>query len=236
VSLPVAILCGGQGTRLYPITRNLPKVLVDVAGQPFIAHQLRLLKKSGVEQVVLCVGQYGEAVRDYVADGRRFGLKVEYSFDGPGLIGTGGALKKALPLVGSRFFVLYGDSYLPCEYEVVAKRFVESGKLALMTVYRNQGQWDTSNIEMSDCGEILVYDKRTFNPRMHHIDYGLGCFRSEALNRIPDGIFFDLATLYAELVAAGQLATYEIAGRFYEIGSFGGINELTKYLTGRTVE
>ena len=112
---PVAILGGGLATRLRPLTDRIPKALVDVNGEPFIAHQMRLLRSNGVERVVYCAGYRGEMIREYTGDGARFGLEVEYSFDGPAPLGTAGAIKRALPLLGESFFVLYGDSYLPCD-------------------------------------------------------------------------------------------------------------------------
>src|SRR5579864_6791465 len=140
--LPVAILAGGLATRLRPMTDKIPKALIEINGQPFIAHQLRLLAGRGIARVVLCLGYRGEMVRDYVRDGWNFGLQVNYSFDGPELRGTAGAIHQALPLLGESFFVLYGDSYLPCDYAAVEHSFTESGKPALMTVHRNDGQWD----------------------------------------------------------------------------------------------
>src|SRR5579872_5855079 len=137
--LPVAILAGGLATRLRPLTDKIPKALVDVNGEPFIAHQLRLLASRGIPRVVLCLGYRGEMVRDFVGDGWEFGLQVNYSFDGPELRGTAGAIHQALPLLGDSFFVLYGDSYLPCDYAAVEQAFLTSGKTALMTVFCNEG-------------------------------------------------------------------------------------------------
>jgi N-acetyl-alpha-D-muramate 1-phosphate uridylyltransferase len=231
MNLPVAILCGGMGTRLYPLTQHRPKSLVEVLGEPFLAHQLRLLKASGIERVVLCTGHYGENLRDYTGDGKRFGLTVDYSFDGPVLLGTGGAIRQALPLLGSEFFVLYGDSYLPCDYQAIANRFHRSEKQALMSVFQNEGQWDSSNVEMSDEGTILAYDKKNPNPRMRHIDYGLGAFCSSAFSRMPANERFDLADLYGQLLADGELCAYPVDQRFYEIGSLEGIKELTTFLS-----
>jgi NDP-sugar pyrophosphorylase family protein len=228
---PVAILCGGMGTRLYPLTEQQPKALVAIAGEPFLAHQLRLLKNSGIEKTVLCVGHHGQSLRDFVGDGRQFGLKVEYSFDGPSLLGTAGAIKRALPLLGCEFFVLYGDSYLPCDYRAVAESFRAAGKQGLMTVFRNEGNWDTSNVEMSDRGEIVAYDKKNLTPRMRHIDYGLGVFRASAFDRVPPETVFDLATIYQQLLTDGQLSVHVIQERFYEVGSFKGIEELTVFLS-----
>jgi NDP-sugar pyrophosphorylase family protein len=233
MSLPAAILCGGMATRLYPLTQAIPKALVDVAGEPFLSHQLRLLKASGIQKVVLCAGHLGEMLRDYAGDGGRFGLKVDYSFDGPALLGTAGALKQAIPLLGDQFFVLYGDSYLPCDYRAVARSFQESGKQALMTVHRNEGLWDASNVQITASGAIQVYDKKNRTPSMRHIDYGLGVFRALALEQVPAGVHFDLAELYRQLLSQGELAAYEVSERFYEIGSFQGIQDLAEYLSAR---
>jgi NDP-sugar pyrophosphorylase family protein len=228
--LPVAILAGGLATRLRPLTETIPKSLVEIGGEPFLWHQLRLLRKNGVSRVVLCVSHLGEMVRDSVGDGRQFGLDIDYSFDGAVMLGTAGALKKAQSQLGESFFVLYGDSYLPIDWAAVEKAFRESGKAGLMTVYRNEGQWDTSNVEFED-GQIVAYNKKLRTPRMRHIDYGLGVLQTAALARVPDGRAWDLAGLYQELLDAGELAGYEAPHRFYEIGSFSGIEELRAHLT-----
>lgn len=223
--LPAAILAGGMGTRLYPLTERIPKALVEINGEPFLAHQLRLLHARGVERVVLCIGQYGERIREYAGDGARFGLKIDYALDGPVLRGTAGAIRNALPLLEDAFFVVYGDSYLPCSYRAVADAFHAAGQPGLMTVYRNEGRWDTSNVEFAG-GRILAYDKKDRTPRMQYIDYGLGVFRRDAF----DGAQADLAEVYRDLLRSGQLAACEVHQRFYEIGSFEGIAELSRHL------
>src|SRR5215831_11078253 len=220
--LPVAILAGGLATRLRPVTEKVPKSLVEVNGEPFIAHQLRLLKANGVSRVVLCVGFLGEMLREVVKDGRDYRLDVQYSFDGPALLGTAGALKRALPLLGRAFLTLYGDSYLLCDYAVVADAFEESRKQALMTVFHNEGQWDTSNVVFED-GRISAYNKKERTPRMQYIDYGLGAFTAKAFDRVPAEKAFDLADLYQAILADGELAGFEIKQRFYEIGSPEGL-------------
>ena len=227
--LPVAILAGGLATRLRPLTTTIPKSLVEINGEPFLWHQLRLLRANGIQSVVLCLGYLGEMVRESVGDGGAFGLHIEYSFDGPVLLGTAGALKRALPLLGHSFFVLYGDSYLPCDWAAVGRAFAESGKSGLMTVCLNNNQWDTSNVEFEG-GRIVAYNKKLRTPRMRHIDYGLGVLRATAFTRVPDGEPADLAALYQQLLGEGELAAYEVPGRFYEIGSFDGIQELAQYL------
>lgn len=228
--LPVAILAGGLATRLRPITETIPKALIEVGGEPFLSHQLRLLSQSGVEQAVLCVGYLGERIQEYAGDGRRFGLHLDYSFDGPQLLGTAGAIRHALPLLGEAFFVLYGDSYLPFNYAAAEETFLRLEKQGLMTVSRNEGRWDASNVEFSE-GRILAYDKVNRTPRMHHIDYGLGVFRRTAFN---NGRPHDIAAVYQELLQAGELAAYEASERFYEVGSFQGIRDLEEFLQTRS--
>jgi MurNAc alpha-1-phosphate uridylyltransferase len=230
LSYPVIILAGGLATRLGDLTRTTPKALLDVNGEPFILHQLRLLKDRGISRVVLCVGYLGEQIQECVGAGEKWGLSVQSSFDGPRLLGTGGAIKKALGQLGApAFFVLYGDSYLDCDYAAVQAAFAASGKLALMTVFRNDRQWDVSNVEFAD-GRILAYDKKQPTERMHHIDYGLGVFHREAFASMPAREPFDLATLQQDLLRNGQLTGYEIFQRFYEIGSPAGLDETRRHL------
>jgi NDP-sugar pyrophosphorylase family protein len=230
MSYPVVILAGGLGTRLGDLTRTIPKALVDINGEPFIAHQLRLLHSNGIRRVVLCVSHLGEMIGDYLGDGGRFGIEVQYAFDGPILLGTAGAIKRALPLLDDRFFVVYGDSYLECDYQAIASSFEQSGKLGLMTVFRNEGAYDTSNVEF-EAGRIVAYDKKHRTERMRHIDYGLGLFQRSAFDGVPPDKPYDLAALYQDLLAKDELAAYEAGRRFYEIGSVAGIRELSDHLT-----
>jgi len=227
--LPIAILAGGLATRLRPVTETVPKALIEVAGEPFLAHQLRLLRRHGFERVVLCVGYLGEKIQAFAGDGRAFGLHVEYAFDGPRLLGTAGALRRALPLLGDAFAAIYGDSYLPCDYRAALAAFTDSGKLGLMSVYRNEGQWDTSNVEFTG-GRILAYDKANRTPAMRHIDYGLGAFQRAAFDEVPDDRPSDLAAVYQSLLRRGELAAWESPERFYEIGSVEGIGDLGEFL------
>ncbi len=228
--LPVALLAGGLATRLRPITEKVPKVLVPVAGRPFLAHQLALLRRQGIQRVVLCLGHLGELVVREFGDGSAHGLQLDYSFDGPKLLGTGGALKQALPKLGPSFFTLYGDSYLTEPLEPVATFFDRCGQPALMTVYRNQGQYDTSNVVFAK-GAIQIYDKKRRRPEMQHIDYGLGLFHASVFNEWPADTAFDLADVMTRLVEQGRMAGWEVKDRFYEIGSPAGLAELDARLS-----
>ncbi len=224
MNLPVAILAGGLATRLRPITEKIPKSLVDVGGKPFIDRQLELLARNGAQSVVLCVGHLGYMVEEVVGDGSRWGLSVRYSADGDRLLGTGGALKRALPLLGDAFFVLYGDSYLDCDYGAVEDAFRASRKTGLMTVLRNANRWDRSNVLYRQ-GQLIVYDKTSPSREMEHIDYGLGVLSAAALKPYHADAPLDLAQVYADLLRAHELAAFEVTRRFYEIGSPEGLEE-----------
>ena len=227
--LPVAILAGGLATRLGSLTEKIPKSLIPIEGEPFVAHQLRLLERNGIRHVILCVGHLGEQIERTVGDGGAFGVEVTYSYDGAMLLGTAGAIRTALPKLEESFFVMYGDSYLACDYAVVEREFFRSTKLGLMTVFRNNGQWDASNVEFEE-GRILAYSKKNRNSRMRHIDYGLGVFRAQAFAKTHAQ---DLADVYEELLEAGDLAAVELHERFYEIGSPTGLHEMTNFLSRR---
>ncbi len=202
---------------------------MDIAGEPFVAHQLRLLESRGIRRVVLCTGYLGEMIEAYVGDGHEFGVAVDYSRDGPTLLGTAGALRQARAKLGDQFMVLYGDSYLQCDYAAVVRAFELSGRAGLMTVFQNDGQLETSNVEFAH-GHILEYDKAAPTARMRHIDYGLGVLDGTALDLVPAATAYDLASLYRDLLARQELAAYEVHERFYEVGSIGGLEELRRLI------
>jgi NDP-sugar pyrophosphorylase family protein len=229
---PLALLAGGLATRMRPLTETIPKSLLEVAGKPFLDHQLAMFARQGVRYVVICAGFLGEQMRDFAGDGARWGLRIEWSFDGDQLLGTGGALMRALPLLGEEFLVTYGDSYLDEPFAPIVEAFRASGQPALMTVLRNDGQWDTSNIEFEN-GRLLRYDKVGLTPAMRHIDYGLQVLHKQVLMGWPAGQKLDLAAVYTALVEAGRMAGYETTRRFYEIGSPRGLAELDALLKGQ---
>lgn len=231
-TVPVALLAGGLATRLRPMTEKIPKALVEVSGRPFIDHQLDLLRDHGIRRVVLCVGYLGEMLREHVGDGSRFGMQVEYSFDGPNLLGTGGAVRRALPLLGETFWVMYGDSYMDIDYRAVLSSFAASGAEGLMTVLRNDDRWDRSNVVFEN-GKLLRYDKREQTPEMRHVDYGVALLRRNAAEHLPGDAASDLADLYRDMVATGRMIGYEVTQRFYEIGSSQGLRETQAYLASR---
>jgi NDP-sugar pyrophosphorylase family protein len=231
---PIAVLAGGLATRMRPLTEKIPKSLLEVAGEPFVAHQLRLFRREGLSKVVLCVGYLSEMLEEFVGDGSRFGLEVVYSRDGEKLLGTGGALLQALPHLGDEFLVTYGDSYLDIPFAPVVSSFRNSGLSGLMTVLHNRGQWDTSNVEF-DANRIIDYSKKPTG-RMEHIDFGLSALRKTVFSGKEAGQAFDLASVYRDLVMAGQMAGYEVSRRFYEIGSSAGLREINEYLGAPTNE
>ena len=227
--VPVAILAGGRATRLGPLSADLPKALIPVAGRPFVDHQLALLERRGVRRVVFCVGHLGEQIEAHVGNGARYGLQATYAYDGDRLLGTGGAVRRALPLLGELCYVVYGDAYLDIDYAAVLDHFLGRPEPALMTVFHNGGRWDTSNVHFQG-GRVVRYDKRQPDPAMAYIDYGASLYRASAVERMPLDEPYDLGDLTHALAADGLLAGYEVTQRFYEVGSFDGIRETEAYL------
>jgi NDP-sugar pyrophosphorylase family protein len=229
---PLALLAGGLATRMRPLTETIPKSLLEVAGKPFLDHQLALFARQGVRHVVICAGFLGEQMQALAGDGAKWNLHVEWSFDGDQILGTGGALMRALPLLGEEFLVTYGDSYLDEPYAPIVEASRQSGQPALMTVFRNEGRFDTSNIEFEN-GRLKRYDKANLTPAMRHIDYGLQVLKPAALDSWPRAQTFDLAAVYTSLVEEGRMAGYEVARRFHEIGSPQGLAGLDAALKGQ---
>jgi MurNAc alpha-1-phosphate uridylyltransferase len=227
----VAILAGGLATRLRPLTNDTPKALVEVNERPFVDWQLSLLSRNGISNILFCVSHKSDLIENYVGDGSGYGLTVKYSRDGENRLGTGGAIRKALDSLEDNFMVLYGDSYLDIDYKKAQEAFVNCGKPAMMTVFKNDGAYDASNIKFTQFG-LEEYEKGTIDPKFEHIDYGLNFFTKELFTSINFDSPFELSDLLTQLSRDKKLAGYEVYNRFYEVGSFKGIEDLKKYLKG----
>ena len=232
--IPIAIIAGGLGTRLGSISANKPKSLVEINGKPFIDWQISLLKKQEISQIVMCVSHKAEMIMDYVGNGSRYGLEIEYSFDNPVLNGTGSALRNAVPLLGEKFIVLYGDSYLPVDLFKITQAFVENKYTAMMTIYKNNSEYDISNVKYLADGSIY-YKKNSLNEEFNYIDYGLNFFTSEIFSNFQGTNFLDISEIFEALSEKKLLVSYEVYDRFFEIGSHQGIHDLSKYLKENNV-
>ena len=233
--VPAAVLAGGLATRLGSVTGKIPKALVEVAGRPFVDHQLALLQRHGFAHVVFCVGYLGEQIEGHLGDGTDRGLSIQYSYDGDRLLNTAGALRRALPQLGNTFWVMYGDSYMDIDYAAVLAEFERRRARALMTLIHNDNRWDRSNAEYRD-DRLVAYDKRQPTTEMQHIDYGVALLSRDVVERVPPDGPYDLADLYRELVAEGSMIGYVVTERFYEIGSPAGLEETRQHLMGRSGE
>ncbi|HMM28143.1 MAG TPA: sugar phosphate nucleotidyltransferase [Aggregatilineaceae bacterium] len=233
--MQVAILAGGRATRLYPLTRSIPKSLVPVEGTPFARLQLELLARRGVRDVVLCVGHLADQLRRWLGDGRALNLRLAYSDEGERALGTAGALKLAEPLLRDPFFVLFGDSYLPVDYGAIWAAFQRCAALGLTVVYRNEGRYDTSDMRVEG-GRVTAYDKASPAPDMVWINAGLSLLRKAALDAIPPGEAASLHALFGGLIARGELLAFETQQRFYEIGSVAGLEEFRQLVRSGGLE
>lgn len=227
--LPIAILAGGFATRLGSLVKKTPKCMLEFNGKPFVDWQLDLLIKNGYTDFIFCLSHQAELVQKHLGDGKTKGINIQYSMDGETQLGTGGAILKALPLLGKSFGVIYGDSYLPINYLTIEEEFLTSNSQALMTVYKNQNQLDASNVEFLD-GRLLNYEKGSNNQRMLHIDYGVTFFKKTAFQPWMSQSKFDLSQVCHQLATHEQLTGFEVFDRFYEIGSVQGIKEFSAYL------
>ena len=227
MTLHVAILAGGLGTRLGKKALNKAKVLIDVAGKPFISRQLNYLSDQGIKDIVICVGHLGNQIKNYIGNGLKYNLNVSYSDDSDRLLGTGGSIKKACQILGEHFFILYGDSFLPVNFSLIEKAYFQEKKPALMTVLKNKGRWDKSNAYFKD--KCVRYNKKKPQKNMDYIDYGLTIVGNSIFSDFPSNEVFDLADVFENLSNKSLLAGFEIYDRFYEIGSINGLNDTIEF-------
>jgi N-acetyl-alpha-D-muramate 1-phosphate uridylyltransferase len=230
--IPIIVLAGGLATRLRPITEHIPKSLIEINGIPFVLHQLKLFKRQGIEWVHFCLGHLGERV-EHVIESSIFSkeMRITYSYDGDKLLGTGGAIMKAIPQLPEQFFITYGDSYLEIDYKDVERYFrTESDeKSGLMTIYNNSGKFDTSNV-FYEKDEIILYSKKVHLDEMNYIDYGLGILKKHHFSGYSTEKPFDLSEIYENLSINKSLKSFVSQTRFYEIGSWNGIQDISNHL------
>jgi NDP-sugar pyrophosphorylase family protein len=231
--MQAVILAGGLGTRLGPITATIPKPMVPVAGVPYLEHQLRLLERQSIRDVVLLTGYLGHIVEEYFGDGSRFGLRIHYSREAIPL-GTGGAVRLAAPLLQDQFLIIYGDSYLPVDYRDVARSLNASGTIGLVVVYDNRLA-DTSvrnNIAVDTQGLVVRYDKEAENDTaLAFVEAGVLAFRRSVVSLIPEGQASLEKQVFASLIAARQLRAYKTSQRFYDIGTPERVRIIEEFLS-----
>jgi N-acetyl-alpha-D-muramate 1-phosphate uridylyltransferase len=233
--LPITVIAGGLATRLGTITKEIPKSLIIVNNIPFVLHQLKLFQKNGINHVHFCLGHFGKMVENVIEESSfSKTMKITYSYDGEKLLGTGGAVKKALSQLPDTFFITYGDSFLDIDYKSIYSLYFDSttDNCGLMTVYKNSNRFDTSNV-IFEKNKIVLYSKNQMNKKMDYIDYGLGILRKNHFDDFPDNTPFDLSEIFEKLSINNKLIGYETFIRFYEIGSLMGLKDLSKYLKSK---
>lgn len=227
--MQIVILAGGKATRLIPLTKTIPKSMLNICGKPFFSHQIGLLKKNNIDKIIMCVGIFANNISDFYKDGKDFDISIKYSVEQEqNLLGTAGALKNAELLLEDEFFVMYGDSYLPIDYKQVFEKFKKLEKLGLITVFKNENKFDTSNIAIEN-SLVTIYDKSGKNKNLQYIDYGLLLLKKKTLDLLPSNTPVDLDFLFHKLIEKKELACHEIFERFYEIGSKNGIKDFENY-------
>ena len=227
--MQVVILAGGLATRLQSLARAQPKSMMEIAGKPFLEHQLSLLAGNGLRKVVLCVGHLHERIVEYFGNGSPWGVQLSYSYDRDRLLGTGGALRNAEALLEEKFLVMYGDAYLRVPYQDVCNAFQNSQKRGLMVVYQNRGRFDRSNVAV-ERGMVTLYDMEKRFSDLEYVDYGLSVLKRDTLTLLPAGVASPLGRVFSALASGGQLAAYEAHQRFFEIGSPASLEEFRRFI------
>lgn len=236
--IQVVVLMGGLGTRLKEYTKTCPKSLVPVCGKPFFDYELELLVQWGFRRFLFLIGYHADMIREHYGDGSSRGISITYCEDGEKLLGTGGAVRRALPLLDDDFMLIYGDSFMDIDYEETIYRYLkgkESGSRALMTVLRNNDRFDKSNVIMEN-GRILLYDKHETVPEMNCIDYGICMYEKSLFEDYPEEEAFDIAVIQTALSKEGKLEAHQVTKRFYEIGSEASLKEFEDYVRHRFLE
>ena len=235
--IQAVILAGGLGTRMRPWTETVPKPMLPVGNKPFLQHQLELLVRHGVFNIVLLVAYLGQQIEQFFGDGAKFGCRLAYSFE-PSLLGTGGALKNAETLLAPSFLLLNGDTYLDLPYRDFARNFSAGNVAAIVAAYqpnshdaRVPADRVAGNLAIDSTGKVLAYRKKQAQG-LTHVDAGVIALRKAILDRIPVGVVYSLEEdVFPGLIAAGQMRAWITQEPFYDMGSPEGLQALVSKLS-----
>jgi NDP-sugar pyrophosphorylase family protein len=224
--LKAVILAGGRGERLEPLTNNIPKPMVEINGKPFLEYQLQLLKQNKITEILLCVGYLKDTITGYFGDGRKLGMRIEYSVE-EGFLGTAGALKEARSLLPQEFILLYGDSYLPINYIELAEAWTGSKASGLVVCYNNSLGIARNNIYLNPENRVMAYDKRNPPVQANYVEAGVSILKKEILGLIPEGRVVSLEEeVFALLIKEQRLKGYPVSQRYYDIGTLERLEEI----------
>jgi len=226
--MQIVVLCAGKATRLYPLTKKIPKSMIRVCGKPFLEHQIELFRKNKIFDVVLCIGFLGEQIEEYFGDGKSFGVSIKYSREKEP-IDTGTTLKNAKKLLNDEFFVIYGDSYLLNDYQEAYNYFKKFNKLGLMTIYKNYEKLEANTV-IAEGNFIKKFDKENPNqPGMIYTEFGLNIFKKKVLDSVRKKAF-PIGDYFKKLIEKKELLAFETPKRFYEIGSPNSLKETSDFI------
>lgn len=234
----VLILAGGMATRLKALTSAVPKCMVPCRGRPFLEYPLAWMSHFGVTRATFVLGHMASPAIAHLERLRIPGIEIDWVIEGEQRLGTGGALDLAFARLSFRddVLVMYGDSFLAVNFADVLTQARTLRAPALMTVLRNEGQWDTSNVHFEP-PRVRRYSKDPAvqsREQFRYIDYGLLYFQTSFFQaQSPRAASWDLSQLLETIAARDQLYGLEVHQRFYEIGTPPAYEEFNRLLEGK---
>jgi NDP-sugar pyrophosphorylase family protein len=208
-ALKVAVLAGGRGTRLGPLTRDLPKPMIPIGGRPFLERVIESFAERGLRDFALLIGYRGEVIEKHFGDGRRLAVRIVYSREREPL-GTGGAVREARHLLGDRFLLTYGDVYRRFDYD----RFVRAHDEPCLAVFRRMS---VGNCEIEG-DRVIRFDKRA--PELPYIDAGFCLMPASTIDLLPANSACSFEeTVFPRLAEERRLACEVVDQNFFGIGT-----------------
>jgi len=232
--IQTVILAGGAGTRLRPLTKNIPKPMALVAGRPFLEYQIEMLRENGLTSLLFLIGYRGEQISSHFGDGKDFGVRITYSQE-PEPLGSGGALKLAYQKLESSFLLLYGDSYLSLDYRDFIQGFVDSKKKAAVGAYHYRDAGDRGddarhNLCINKNGVVLRFAQNSDDEDLNYVESGVMALKKEVIDLLPGKHANSLGeVLFPALIEQGDVVAYITDKRFYDIGTPARITRAEQY-------
>ena len=192
----VILMVGGLGTRLRPLTNDVPKPMLDVGNKPILHTIVENFAKYGYTDIIMCVNYKSEIIKEYFGNGDKFGVKIEYVLESKRM-GTAGALSLLQKRPKDDFFVMNGDLLTNVNFEYLHEYHKDSNALASICIrkYEMQVPYGVVNVRANKVTSIEEKPTQSF-----FVSAGIYMFSPIVLDFIPKGVFYDMPTLFSELL------------------------------------
>jgi len=227
------ILAGGFGKKLGPVNANLPKPLVNVAGQPFIFHLFKQLKNENFTEIIILAGYKSNLFVDLIKNYKETGIKIKV-IEQPSNFDTGARIVHALSHLNDNFLLLYGDNYCGISIKKLIEAFNKKSKMLQLLAYEDLTNFSRPNLDIDKNSDVTIYDTERKNKNLKYVDIGYMCVNKNIFKNISFSENLSLSRdILPNLVKSKKICAYETYNLYCAVGDMQRLLQARSMLDNR---